>query len=365
MIESTLTATKDSNLQLFFLYNNQNNEILFSNHPLNSFFDYSVVQPLHHPFGLITNENEKLASEWQRCLQLKEKESHHFYFSNTDSTAGSFRFDLEVHGINLPAVSNSPVLLVYVKKTILKKEDVSINQAVPNHQKDYAEFIDLAVHDLDAPLRKLAVLIDRMLLKIEPSAEINEHVNRVQTCLSDMRSMIESLSVLSALTANPFNRVSCDLGDIVLELLDELKPQLLGKKITVISSDLPTVHGDPVQYKQLLKTLIGNAIKFGKKETPLTIEIESAIIKEADRTYFNLPADRTYYKVVVKDNGIGFRQEYAEKIFQPFVRLHGKSEYPGNGIGLAICKKIVENHNGIIYAEGDETSGAKFILILS
>jgi signal transduction histidine kinase len=124
------------------------------------------------------------------------------------------------------------------------------------------------------------------------------------------------------------------------------------------------LQGDSEQYELLFKNLLSNAIRFCKKDKLPIIEIRSESLSTEEIKRFNLGEHKIYYRITIKDNGIGFGEEYSEIIFNPFVRLNGKSEYPGNGIGLSICKKIVENHHGIIYAEGDENSGARIVLIL-
>lgn len=126
---------------------------------------------------------------------------------------------------------------------------------------------------------------------------------------------------------------------------------------------LPQVSGALTQLKQLFTNLIGNAIKFRKPGKSPAIQITSTIASGEELKQYHLPANRKYHRIAVSDNGIGFDPEYAERIFQAFQRLHGKSEYPGSGVGLAICKKIMDQHNGAIYAEGQRGAGASFILI--
>ena len=126
---------------------------------------------------------------------------------------------------------------------------------------------------------------------------------------------------------------------------------------------LPVLKGSYVQFQQLFKNLLENAIKFSKKDIPPQIRITSELTAKDENFFFNLPSNKKYYKIEFGDNGIGFNQVNAEKIFEPFVRLHSKSEYEGSGLGLSICKKIVDNHDGIIYAEGEENKGARFTLI--
>ena len=107
-----------------------------------------------------------------------------------------------------------------------------------------------------------------------------------------------------------------------------------------------------------------NAIKFAKKNVPPKISITEDQISDEEKKIVPFPDGNNYHKIAICDKGIGFNQANAEKIFEPFIRLHSKSEYEGNGLGLAICKKIVSNHRGIIYAEGNENEGSRFVLIL-
>ena len=116
--------------------------------------------------------------------------------------------------------------------------------------------------------------------------------------------------------------------------------------------------------KQLFTYLLSNAIKFRKPGQPPVIDISTAVVSHEDKSNHRLTNEVKHYKIIIRDSGIGFEQEYALKIFQIFQRLHGKAEYPGSGIGLAICKKIVENHNGVIYAESSPNDGAVFTVIL-
>ena len=176
--------------------------------------------------------------------------------------------------------------------------------------------------------------------------------------------MIDGLSLLADVTALVPKNDTCSIDEIVREIIEELLSQEQDRKNVTITSPLPLLQGSRTQYRQLFKNLLKNAILFGKSGTISAIEIRAEELPVDEKKYFDLPDNSSYFKITIADNGIGFRQEYAEKIFQPFVRLHGKSEYPGHGIGLAICKKIVSNHQGIIYAEGNTNEGARFMLIL-
>jgi light-regulated signal transduction histidine kinase (bacteriophytochrome) len=235
------------------------------------------------------------------------------------------------------------------------------------YKKEYTDFIDLAAHDLDAPLRKLSTLVEMLTNKYKTVLEDNDierYIVRIETCISDMRSLIDSLSVLSRISSDKIEYSSCNIEAIIKETLADLEQAIKAKKAAITTSALPVIKGDRKQYALLFKHILENALKFSRPDIPPEIQIESSVLSQEEKKQFNLPAENTYYKIEIADNGIGFKQEYAEKIFQPFVRLHGKSQYPGNGISLAICKKIIDSHEGIIYVEGEENKGARFILVL-
>ena len=128
--------------------------------------------------------------------------------------------------------------------------------------------------------------------------------------------------------------------------------------------DLPTLRGSEIQYKQLFKNLFENAIKFRQLNSIPSIQVITKPSTDQEKKLFGLEREKKYFTIEFRDNGIGFEEHNAEKIFEPFVRLHPKSEYEGNGLGLFICKKIVANHRGIIYALANEKEGARFMLIL-
>lgn len=151
---------------------------------------------------------------------------------------------------------------------------------------------------------------------------------------------------------------------IINDVLEELLHRNPEKKIQTNLSPIPMLEGDPGQYRQLFHQLLKNAVSYAKKDEPVVIDISAETLKTTEQNELPVQQNKLYIKIRVSDQGIGFKPEYAGKVFRPFTRLHGKSEYPGTGMGLAICKKIVENHGGIIYAESNENMGASFTLIL-
>jgi len=240
-----------------------------------------------------------------------------------------------------------------------------MNEVKPGEEKFY-DFIEAAAHDLQAPLRKLSVLVERVFTKNENEFDerAQEHIRRIEACVDEMRSLINHLLELTQMNVATITYEPCDLNMIADETVDALREEINHEKFSVHFHSLPVVYGNSFQYKQLFRNLIENAVKFRKKNIISEIEVLSEVISEVDKTLFNLARNKKYYRIEIRDNGVGFNQANAEKIFEPFVRLNPKSEYQGNGLGLFICKKIVTNHHGIIYAEANEKEGARFVVIL-
>ncbi len=248
----------------------------------------------------------------------------------------------------------------------MENQNETLHRAVNNYKKEYSEFIEIASHDLDAPLRKLSYLVEKVTSKYkkDPEEDVQDYVNRIEKCLAEMRSLVDSLAKLSSIISDPGEYILCNIETVVQDMFQELQQEKKEEKVTITFSSLPIVEGDSMQYRQLFKNLLGNAIRFSKEGVPVTIRVSSEALPDEERRFLSLQNDKNYFKISITDNGIGFKQENAVKIFRPFVRLNGKYEFPGNGLGLAICKKITENHQGIIYAEARENEGARFILIL-
>jgi light-regulated signal transduction histidine kinase (bacteriophytochrome) len=230
--------------------------------------------------------------------------------------------------------------------------------------KEYTEFAELAVHDLDAPLRKLSVLIDMLTGKVLTDKDAQSHIERIGKCIGDMRSLIDDLAIWTRIQRDGRELTPCVIEDIIQQALEDMPPAIKNKQAVITTYSLPIIDGDADHFLRLFYVLLENAIEYSKKDVVSEIQIHSSVLTTKEKQNWHLDEERNYYKIEISDNGIGIKEEYAEKIFNPFVRLHGKSQYPGTGIGLAICRKIVEVHDGIIYAEGQENEGAKFVLIL-
>lgn len=233
--------------------------------------------------------------------------------------------------------------------------------------QELEEFAYVASHDLQEPLRKISTFISRIQSKFGEvlQAEGTLYLNRIMVATDDMRALIDNLLDFSRIIRIDHKFVSTNLNTVLKDVCQDLELIVEETGTTINVAEMPAkVQGVPGQLKQLFSNIISNAIKFRKADVPPQVDIITEDIAAEEAEKYKLVPDKKYYKITISDNGIGFEDEYAEQIFKIFQRLHGKSEYPGSGIGLAICKKIVDYHQGRIYAENVVGKGARFSIIL-
>ncbi|WP_276132008.1 ATP-binding protein [Polluticoccus soli] len=245
----------------------------------------------------------------------------------------------------------------------LEKNIAELNRS----NKELEEFAYVASHDLQEPLRKISTFCGRLAEKYSSvlTGDGEMYMSRILASADNMRNLINNLLEFSRVTRDtqPFEPIN--LSFVVRQVKSDLELLIEETGTTIdVNGDLPAVSGSLSQLKQLFTNIIGNAIKFRKADEKSRITVSAEPLDGTQKLSYSLPLANNYSKITIQDNGIGFSNEYAERIFQIFQRLNGKAEYPGSGIGLAICKKIVEHHHGIIYAESEEGKGAKFIIIL-
>ncbi|UYQ92699.1 ATP-binding protein [Chitinophaga horti] len=230
------------------------------------------------------------------------------------------------------------------------------------------QFAYVASHDLQEPLRKISTFSDRLQLKYKEHLpdEAAQLLERMVSAVGRMRVLINDLLQFSrAGRISPETIEPLDLNALMTEVLTDLDVGLQEKQAKVQVDQLPVVEGSHTSLQQLFQNLISNSIKFSHPARPLQINIKSETIKGRDTGFAKENKwDDNFVRITVEDNGIGFEQEYAERIFLIFQRLHGMSEYQGTGIGLAICKKIVDTHHGHITAMGSPGNGATMIVVL-
>lgn len=236
------------------------------------------------------------------------------------------------------------------------------NKKLEQANKELESFSYIASHDLQEPLRKIQAFTSRLLQKEYPNlSEWGRDVfNKVQSSANRMQKLIEALLNFSRLDKTSEEYKPADINILLEEAKNNLQEVIDSKKAIIESDQLPVMNVIPFQFSQLISNLLNNALKYSRPDVPPHIKITYGL-KEGKMIPGNSVLDlNKYHHISIIDNGISFEQQYAEKIFELFQRLHGKSEYEGTGIGLAICKKIVDNHHGFINAVGDPERGSEF-----
>jgi PAS domain S-box-containing protein len=232
--------------------------------------------------------------------------------------------------------------------------------------EELEKFAYVASHDLQEPLRKIQAFGDRLGKKFKPvlGADGQEYVERMQAAATRMRRLIDDLLTFSRVTSKAQPFTDTPIGDLIEEALSDLEIRATTTGATVDVGPMPTVRGDRSQLQQLFLNLLGNALKFQKPGVPPAVTVTAVPWAELPAAADPPPPAGRGFRITVGDNGIGFEQGYADRMFEVFQRLHGRGEYEGTGIGLAICRKIVLRHNGNIVARGRPGEGATFIIDL-
>ena len=243
------------------------------------------------------------------------------------------------------------------KELVLKNEELELK----NHELQ--QFSWVVSHDLNEPIRKIQIFIKIIKdLYLKENEKAIDYVDRTIKSAERMQTLITDLLAYSRLSAN-VKPEKTDLNIVLQEVLSDFDYLIERKNAIVKTGGLPTIDSIPSQLRQVFQNLIGNALKFsGNAETPI-IEITSELIKTKDFDGEVSP-DGNYCRIIVSDNGIGFDEIYLDRIFIIFQSLNDRQTYEGTGIGLAIAKKIVEKHNGLITAKSQIGKGASFIIVL-
>lgn len=310
---------------------------------------------------------ERVIQEIRQSLEMKQPYRIEFSITNEQGVfkriyAENFiKFNdegdmLEYCGIIKDVTEN------YRFKKALEQKIAQLDKSNNNLQ----EFVYVASHDLQEPLRKISTFTERIDSKYKEvlDEEGRSYLKRIMASTGNMQTLLEDLLDFSKLSFSEKKFEKVNLQQCINGVINDLELKIEESKTTINCSTIPDIEAYPSQIRQLFSNLINNSIKFKKEHEPPVISIACDNIDHDEFPNLPLVEGRKYVKIRVEDNGIGFDEEFSERIFKIFQRLHGKAEYKGSGIGLAICKKIVDNHHGFIFATSKPNEGSNFTIIL-
>jgi signal transduction histidine kinase/CHASE3 domain sensor protein len=240
------------------------------------------------------------------------------------------------------------------------------NLELEHNNNELSEFNYVASHDLQEPLRKIQTFISRLEEKESKNFSNTglQYLERINVAVTRMRLLIDDLLQFSRTNKPDKDFVLTDLNELFENAKQDVAVTILDKKAKITNDNLPSTAVIPFQIQQLFLNLLSNSLKYSKENIAPSITIGYSIVKSTEESQLAKAVKNHYHKITFTDNGIGFDQKYANQIFELFNRLHNKSDFSGTGVGLAICKKITDNHNGFIFAEGKLDQGAIFTVYL-
>lgn len=240
-----------------------------------------------------------------------------------------------------------------------EEQMLAFTEQLKASNQELEEFAFVASHDLQEPLRKVQTFGDRLKLKYAERLDDTgrDYIERMQAATGRMQTLINDLLIWSRVTtkARPF--VPVELNEVAREVVSDLEARIERTGGRVELGTLPELVADPTQMRQLLQNLIGNGLKFHRPDVPPVVSVRSEGIRDEAGSIVQ-------WRIEVRDNGIGFEEKYLDRIFTIFQRLHGRDQYEGTGVGLAICRKIVERHGGTLTARSQPDQGSTFICLL-
>jgi light-regulated signal transduction histidine kinase (bacteriophytochrome) len=253
------------------------------------------------------------------------------------------------------------------KIKLLNQQLLENNAELKTINEELDRFAYVASHDLQEPLRKILLFSDKIAIRLKDKMDpdLQNSMQKIVSSSGRMQLLINDLLKLSRHTHTPDDFRMCDLNNIVNEVLLDIEVEVQNKNAIIEVAKLPTLWAIPSQLRQLFQNLISNSLKFSKKNKHPKISITAdGVNSSAVPQIHQLEQEINYHRICIQDNGIGFDPKYAEDIFVVFKRLHSHHEFEGTGIGLSICKKIVEKHRGFILAESALNEGATFMILL-
>ena len=339
--------------------------------------DYQSFESLLHPddkahvADCIQRHLEK-REPYQLEYRLKTQENGYLWFSaggqaEWDENGKATRLAGSIRDIT-DRLRSKEELRHYAEEAVQARADIQRHaeelqqrtEDLSRSNTELEQFAYISSHDLQEPLRKIQSFGDRLNGKYGDvlGEQGKDYLERMRSSASRMQTLIQDLLGYSRVGRDEPVFFPIDLTTIVNDVASDLEMRIEREQGRVECGNLPTIEGDSTQLRQLFQNLISNALKFHVDGVPPIVAISS---ETRNASSGNL-ASKAYYEIRIVDNGIGFDEKYSEKIFAPFQRLHGRNEYEGTGIGLAVCRKIVERHGGAIIVESHPGQGSTFIV---
>lgn len=308
------------------------------------------------------DDQEEVCQTWKACVQTGSYYEKEYRIRNKD---GVYRWFLTRA---LPLQDDAGLVMqwfgsstdIHDGKTMATQLEALVQErtrALQRSNEDLQQFAHVASHDLREPVRKVKTFASALEVELgeNASAKAQLYLSKVNSAANRMFAMINGVLHYSALNALATRMETVDLNHTLAQIIEDLEVPIREQKAHIVCGDLPMVAGMPVLLYQLFYNLLNNALKFSRSEVPLLVRIVA---------HTRAGTDKPLHCIAVSDNGIGFNPRFSDHIFSTFTRLHSKDAYEGTGLGLALCKKIVERHGGSIEAEGVEGEGARFIVCL-
>lgn len=297
-------------------------------------------------------------------IRLSPRKSFELWLEEVKNKSASWRKSELNSSSNFAYSLQKHINLNYVSKQ--ESQNRALNDELKVANKELANLNWISTHDLKEPLRKIQIFASKILDRHQAdiSLPVKDSVERMRLSAEKMQRLIED--ILSYSRAGNMEKATenADLSQILAKVLDELRDDIDEKKAIIKSAQLPVLKVIPFQIHQLFVNLISNALKFSSENVEPLIDIAVSVVN-SDEISVKQPeksASHRFYAISFQDNGIGFDRLFESRIFDVFQRLHPGSKYPGTGIGLAICKKIMENHQGYIQADSEQGKGSRFTL---
>ncbi|MFM8321368.1 MAG: sensor histidine kinase [Chloroflexota bacterium] len=273
-------------------------------------------------------------------------------------------------GVTTPLLLQQAQAALHIANEELEQRVAQRTAELERSNRDLEDFAFIISHDLQEPLRKVqafgGLLNELAYAKLDATEK--DYLGRMLNATERMDVMLTDLLAFSRVNTHGGQHIPLALNQVLQQVLQDLELRIQRCGGVVEVADLPQIHGDPTQMGQLFQNLLANALKFHAPGTAPQVRVSSRRPPPADLAPDgDLPGELaapSTVQILVEDNGIGFDMQYVERIFQPFQRLHGRSEYEGNGIGLAICRKIVERHRGTLTASSVPGQGSVFTITL-